>query len=36
MEQTRGDVTVSDNPQRLDIDAIHAYFSRSYWAEDFP
>lgn len=36
MEQTRGEYTVSDNPQRLDIDAIHAYLSRSYWAEAIP
>ncbi len=36
MEQTRGEYTVSDNPQRLDIDAIHAYLCRSYWAEAIP
>lgn len=36
MEQTGGEYTVSDNPQRLDIDAIHAYLSRSYWAEAIP
>jgi GNAT superfamily N-acetyltransferase len=33
---TRGAFTVSDDPARLDIVAIHAYLSRSYWAEAIP
>jgi GNAT superfamily N-acetyltransferase len=27
---------ISDDPQRLDVDAIHAYLTRSYWAEGIP
>jgi len=27
---------ISDDPARLDVDAIHAYLSRSYWAEGIP
>lgn len=27
---------LSDDPARLDIDAIHAYLSRSYWATGIP
>jgi GNAT superfamily N-acetyltransferase len=26
----------SDDPARLDVDAIHAYLARSYWAEGIP
>lgn len=32
MEVQHADYTLSDDPTRLDIDAIHAYLSRSYWA----
>jgi GNAT superfamily N-acetyltransferase len=32
-ETTRGPYTVSTDTARLDIDAIHAYLTRSYWAE---
>lgn len=28
--------TITDDPTRLDVDAIHAYLSRSYWAENIP
>jgi|ERR1051326_267710 GNAT superfamily N-acetyltransferase len=28
--------TVSSDPQRLDVDAIHAYLARSYWAKGIP
>jgi|SRR5690349_14037881 len=28
--------TISDDPARLDVDAIHAFLSRSYWAEGIP
>ncbi|HKB91372.1 MAG TPA: GNAT family N-acetyltransferase [Opitutaceae bacterium] len=27
---------LSDDPARLDVNAIHAYLSRSYWAEGVP
>ena len=27
---------LSDDPARLDVDAIHAYLTRSYWAEGIP
>ncbi len=27
---------ISDDPARLDVDAIHAYLTRSYWAEGIP
>jgi len=33
MESTRGLYSISTNPQRLDPDAIHAFLSRSFWAE---
>lgn len=31
--RTRDGFTVSDDPARLDVTAIHAYLTRSYWAE---
>lgn len=30
------DYEVSSDPTRLDLDAIHAYLSRSYWSPDIP
>jgi GNAT superfamily N-acetyltransferase len=27
---------ISDDPARLDVDAVHAYLRRSYWAEGIP
>lgn len=27
---------VSDDPARIDVDAVHAFLRRSYWAEDIP
>ena len=36
MEETRGEYTISSDPARMDVDAIHAYLSRSYWAEGVP
>lgn len=27
---------ISDDPARLEVDAIHAYLTRSYWAEGIP
>ena len=31
-ERRRGEYTLSFDPARLDVNAIHAYLSRSYWA----
>lgn len=36
MELTRGQYSISTNPQRLDVDAVHAFLSRSFWAEGIP
>jgi ribosomal protein S18 acetylase RimI-like enzyme len=27
---------ISDDPARIDVDAVHAYLSHSYWAEGIP
>jgi len=35
-EATRDDFLVSCDPARLDLEAIHAYLTRSYWAEGIP
>lgn len=35
-DSSRGDFVVSDDPQRLDLTAIHEYLNRSYWAEGIP
>lgn len=32
-ELTQGEYSISTDPWRLDIDAIHAYLTRSYWAK---
>ena len=31
-----GNYEISADPARLDVDAIHAFLSRSYWAEEIP
>ena len=31
-----GGYTVTDDPSKLDLNAMHAYLRRSYWAEDIP
>lgn len=31
---TRGEYTISTERQRLDVDVIHGYLARSYWAPD--
>jgi GNAT superfamily N-acetyltransferase len=36
MDWRRDPYLVSDDPARLDLDAIHGYLSRSYWAEAIP
>jgi GNAT superfamily N-acetyltransferase len=33
-EWTRGEYTISSDRERLNIDVIHGYLSRSYWAAD--
>lgn len=33
-EWTRGEYTISTDRQRLDIDVIHGFLVRSYWAQD--
>jgi GNAT superfamily N-acetyltransferase len=35
-ERNRDNFSISTDPARLDIDAIHAYLTRSYWAEGIP
>jgi GNAT superfamily N-acetyltransferase len=35
-EASRGGFLVSDDPGRIDAAAVHAYISRSYWAEGIP
>jgi ribosomal protein S18 acetylase RimI-like enzyme len=35
-EVRRGNFIVSDDPARLAVAAIHAYLTRSYWAEGIP
>ncbi len=32
----RGSYTISTDPAQLDVDAVHAYLSRSYWAQGIP
>ena len=32
VESRRGEFTVSSDPARVDVDAVHAFLSRSYWA----
>ena len=35
-ELRRGEYTISTDPDRLDATAIHAYLTRSYWAQGVP
>ena len=35
-EQQHGDILVTTDPARLDLDAIHAFLSGSYWAKGIP
>jgi GNAT superfamily N-acetyltransferase len=35
-ERTRGAFTLSTDRARLDLDVVHAYLTRSYWAEGIP
>jgi GNAT superfamily N-acetyltransferase len=36
VEWRRGDYTISDDPSRLDRDAIHRFLAASYWAAGIP
>ena len=36
LEHHRDGFTVSTDPARLDLDAIHAFLATSYWAEGIP
>ena len=36
MEYSRGNFTISDDPSRLDIDAVCDFLSRAYWADARP
>ena len=36
MDVTRGRYSITTDPQRLDLDAIHAFLSRSFWAAGIP
>ena len=36
VERKKGKYSISTNPRRLDVDAIHAFLSRSFWAEGIP
>jgi GNAT superfamily N-acetyltransferase len=33
LERKKGKYSISTNPKRMDLDAIHAFLSRSFWAE---
>ncbi len=35
-EASRDGFLVSDDPRRIDVNAVHAYLTRSYWAEGIP
>ena len=35
-EVARGELLVSTDPQRLDLDAVHGWLARSYWAAGIP
>jgi GNAT superfamily N-acetyltransferase len=35
-EVRKGEITINTDPARLDVEVIHAFLSRSYWAEGIP
>lgn len=35
-EHERGDFSISTDPARIDLDAVHGFLSSSYWAENIP
>lgn len=36
MEWRQGEFVVSDDPARVDVDVVHGFLTRSYWAEGIP
>jgi ribosomal protein S18 acetylase RimI-like enzyme len=36
LNRKKGKYSISTNPKRLDLDAIHGFLSRSFWAEGIP
>lgn len=37
MEESRGELVLATDADRMDVDAVHAFLSReSYWAQDIP
>ena len=36
MEWRRGELVISTDPARLDLDVVHGFLSRSYWGEGIP
>ena len=36
VDLARGQYSITTDPQKLDLDAIHAFLSRSFWAEGIP
>jgi GNAT superfamily N-acetyltransferase len=36
MEWARGEYTLTTDPERVDVDALHAFLTRSYWAANIP
>src|SRR6267154_843265 len=36
LEHRHGHYLISDDPVRLEVTAIHAYLTRSYWSENVP
>jgi GNAT superfamily N-acetyltransferase len=36
LTHTLGSYTISDDPSRLDLKAMHAYLQRAYWSEQIP
>jgi GNAT superfamily N-acetyltransferase len=35
-EWRRGEFTLTTDPARIDVDAVHAFLARSYWADGIP
>ena len=35
-DYTRGQYSITTDPRKLDLEAIHAFLSRSFWAEGIP
>lgn len=36
MEWTRGQFTITTNPEKLDLEVVHGFLSQSYWAKGIP